>query len=106
MSGNRIEALCRGNGANWCVECCESRNCTNLGQLEDDSWGCLGYNLQEATIMNTPDGITSVNPQRSFCAKLDCLDGYNINREEVVNEINMLQKGEFFMSFLINKLAR
>lgn len=98
----RTMGLCRvDNGAHWCAECCDGRNCPSLGNLPDGSWGCLGWNLKKKTILETPDGAVEAVPQPKMCRDMDCLQGSGLTSDEAIKRIRALPAGEFFMSQII-----
>lgn len=89
------------SGLRWCVECCEGRHCPNLGDLQDNTRGCLGYgmNIKEA---KKAEGVS----QPGFCKDFYCwegriIDGVKLDTPKALEETYELIKnrppGEFKM---------
>lgn len=105
MISERAQALCRPDETHWCSECCESRDCLNFNQLKNGIWGCLGYDIKKNKIVKTLDGLIQITPQFEKCRQIDCLDGIDLNRQEVEKRIKTLPLGEFYMSMVIKELS-
>jgi len=101
----RNVAPCRIDGGKyWCTECCEGRNCCDLGNLPDGSWGCLGWNLKRVRTVNTVDGPIEAMPQPDFCKDVNCVELMGLNASEVMNQIRKGPPGEFFMSIVADEI--
>ena len=77
--------FCRFEGY-WCVECCESRPCCNLGKLQDGTRGCPGYYMKEG------EKIDGVFPISDICKVYDCLknrssEGVKLDTPEMYQKI-------------------
>jgi len=92
--------LCRPDSKHWCVECCEGRSCSNLGELPDRTRGCLGYGGRQGK-----GGL----PQTPFCQEFNCLKGeYSSDlgtTGRIRQEIAQMPPGKFKMGMVLRKLG-
>lgn len=105
MSRVETESLCK-IGSHWCTECCEGMSCSNLGELPDDSWGCLGHALDKPEEMMTPDGLVLITPQPKYCRMVSCEDDLpdEVTKDSVIQAIQSLPPGEFCMSMVVQSI--
>ncbi len=63
----------------WCVECCEGRECCNLGKLPDNTRGCLGYNVKSGEESEKTGDI----PIPDFCKSFYCWERRIVNGTKI-----------------------
>lgn len=79
--------LCRLETNHWCIECCPP-NCCLLGELQDNTLGCLGYS-------ELHEGLT----RTGRCYYVNCIDGFTPDQiTQLLQHIRQLPPGNFRMS--------